>query len=117
MHNTRRAVLAGDTIDGEPGPGLPDPVGSRVGGQGVVEAEGSAYGEGAVGDVVDFACGPFSLAIVDEEGADLEGGGLVGFGVGGCVGLGVGHAAEWTEGDGVDLRSGGDERSRGKRYG
>ena len=61
-------------------------------------------------DVVDFTGGPFFLAIVDEERADFEGGGLVGLGVGGCVGLGVGHSAEWAEGDGVDLWDCGEER-------
>jgi hypothetical protein len=65
-----------------------------VGGQGVVEAKGAAYGEGAVRDVVDLAGGPFFLAVVDEEGADFKGGGFVGFGIGGCVGLRVGDPAK-----------------------
>ena len=85
--------------------------------QGVVEAKRPANGEGPVGDVVNFAGGPFFLAVVDEEGADLEGGGLVGFGVGGCVGLDVGHFAVWAEGDGVNLRDGGGEWMRGEKCG
>ena len=111
----QRGDVAGDAVDGEPGAGLPDPVRSGVGGQGVVEAEGAANGEGAVGDVVDFAGGPFFLAVVDEEGADFEGGGFVGFGVGGCVGLRVRHSAEWAEGDGVDLGNGGEEWTRRRK--
>ncbi len=112
----QRGDVAGDAVDGEPGAGLPDPVGSGVGGQGVVEAEGAANGEGAVGDVVDLAGGPFLLAVVDEERADFEGGGFVGFGVGGRVGLSVRDFADGAEGDGVDFGSGGEEgRRRGKR--
>ena len=71
--------------------------------------EGAADGEGAVGDVVDLAHGPLFLAGVDEEGADFEGGGLVGFGVGCGVGLGVGNFADWAESDGVELWGGGEE--------
>src|SRR4030088_2625820 len=112
----QRGDVAGDAVDGEPGARLPYPVRNGVGGQGVVEAEGAPNSESAVGDVVDFAGGPFFLAIVDEEGADFEGRGLVGFGVGSCVGLRVGHSAEWAEGDGMDLGGGGDEWVRGKKY-
>ncbi len=93
--------MAGGAVDEEPGAGLPDPVGGGVAGEGVVEAEGAADGEAAVGDFVEVAGGPLFLAVVDEEGADLEDGGLVGFGVGGGVGLGVGDAADGSEGDGV----------------
>ena len=99
----QRGDVAGDAVDGEPGAGLPDPVGGGVGGEGVVEPEGAADGEGAVGDVVDLAGGPLLLAVVDEQGADLERGGLVGFGVGGGVGLGVRDSAVRAERDGVDL--------------
>src|SRR5258707_14839138 len=109
----QRGDVAGEAIDGERGAGLPDRVRSGVGGQGVVEAKGAANGEGAVGDVVDFAGGPFFLAVVDEEGTDFEGGGLVGFGVGGCVGLRVGQSAEWAGGDGGDLWDCGEERMGG----
>jgi len=98
-----------DAIDRKPGARLPNPVRCGVSGQGVVEAEGAADGEGAVGDVVDFAGRPFLLAVVDEEGADFEGGGLVGLGIGGCVGLRVGHFAVRAEGNGVDLGGGGNE--------
>lgn len=66
-----RGDVAGDAVDGDPGAGLPDPVRSGVGGEGVVDAEGAADGEGAVGDVVGFAGGPFFLAVVDEERADF----------------------------------------------
>ena len=57
--------VAGGAVDEEPGAGLPDPVGGGVGGESVVEAEGAADGEAAVGDVVGVAGGPFFLAIVD----------------------------------------------------
>ncbi len=104
--------VAGDAVDEEPGAGLPDPVGDGVGGEGVVEAEGAADGEAAVGDVVGVAGGPFFLMIVDEEWADFEGGGLVGFGVGSGVGLGVGDAADGAESNGVDFGGGGAEGRR-----
>jgi hypothetical protein len=45
--------------------------------------------------------GPLLLLLVDEEQANLEGGGCVGFGIGGSVGLGVGNLAVATERDGV----------------
>ena len=51
--------------------------------------------------------------VVDEEGADFEGGGLVGFGVGGGVGLGVGDAAYGAQGDGVDLWAAAAKSGRG----
>src|SRR5258705_12566409 len=105
----QRGDVAGDAIDGDPGAGLPGPVRGDVRGQGVVDAERAADGEGAVGNVVDFAGGPFFLAVVDEEGADFEDGGLVGLGVGGCVGLRVGQVAVRAEGNGVDLGGGGNE--------
>src|SRR5882757_3552586 len=108
----QRGDVAGDAVDRKPGAGLPDPVRNGVGWQGVVEAKGAAYGEGTVGDVVDLAGGPFFLAVVDEKGADFEGGGLVGFGIGGCVGLRVRDSVEGAEGDGVDLWSRGEERRR-----
>ena len=113
----QRSDVAGDAVDGKPGAGLPDPVSGGVGGQGVIEAEGAADAEGSVRDVVDLAGRPFLLAVIDEEGTDFEGGGLVSFGVGGCVGLGIGHAAEWAEGDCVDLGGGGYQRTRGKKCG
>ena len=109
-----RGDVAGDAVDGEPGAGLPDPVRRGVGGQGVVEAKGAADGEGAVGDVVNLAGGPLFLAVVDEERADFEAAGLVGFGVGGGVRLGVGDLAVRAEGDGVDLWTRGEERIREK---
>jgi len=111
----QRGDVAGDAVDGEPWAGLPDPVRNGVGWQGVVEAEGATNGEGAVGDVLDLAGGPFFLELIDEEGANFEDGGLVGFGVGSCVGLRVGHFAEGAQGDGVDLRDCGEERVRRKK--
>jgi hypothetical protein len=90
-------------------------VGNGVCGQGVVEAKRAANGEGAVGDVVDFAGGPFFLAVVDEERPDFERGSLIGFGVGSCVGLRVRHLTEGTKGDGVDLRYGGKEYTRRRK--
>ena len=63
----------------------------------------AANGEGAVGDVVEFTHGPLFLAVVDEEGTDFEGGGLVGFGVGCGVGLSVRDFADGAKGDGVDF--------------
>ena len=101
--------VAGDAVDEEPGAGLPDPVGDGVGGERVVEAEGAADGEAAVGDVVGVAGGPLFLMVVYEERADLEGGGLVGFGVGGGVGLGVGDATDGAESYSVDFGAGGTE--------
>lgn len=98
--------VSGDAVDEEPGAGLPDPVCGGVGGQGIVEAEGAANGEGAIGDFVEVAGGPFLLMFVDEQGADFEGGGLVGSAVGGGVGLGVGNATEGAEGDDVGLGCG-----------
>ncbi len=65
---------------------------------------------------MDFAGGPFFLAVVDEEGANFEGGGFVGLGIGGCVGLRVRHFAVWADGDGVDLWDCGEERERRKKY-
>ena len=81
-----------------PGAGLPDPVGSGVGGQCVVSgAEQAANGEGAVGDLVDLA-GPLLLLFVDEEQANLEGGVR--------VGLGDGNLSVGAECDGVYLWGG-----------
>ena len=99
----QRCDVAGDAVDGEPGARLPDPVRGGVGGKRVVDPEGAADGEGAVCDVVDLAGGPLFLTIVDEEWADFEGRGFVGFCVRRCVGLRVGDFAERPEGDGVDL--------------
>src|SRR5258707_1101033 len=113
----QRGDVAGEAIDGERGAGLPDRVRSGVGGQGVVEPEGTANGEGAVGNVVDFAGGPFFLAVVGEEGADFEGGCLLGLRVGGCVGLGGGCFAVRAEGDGGDVGGGGNEQTRGGHRG
>jgi hypothetical protein len=45
-----------------------------------------------VGDVVRFTGGPLFLAVVYEEGADLDCGGLVGLFFGCGVRLGVGDA-------------------------
>jgi len=114
VRQMQRGDVAGDAIDGQPGAGLPDPVRNGVGWQCVVEAKGAANGEGAVGDVVNLAGSPLFLVVVDEERADFEGGGLVGFGVWGCVGLGVGDSAKGAEGDGVDL---GDRSEKGSRRG
>ncbi len=117
--------VAGGAVDHEPGAGLPGPAWGFVG-QGVVDAEGAADDEGAVGDVVDLAEGPLFLSAVDVEGADAEGGGVVGFGVGGGFGWGVGDAAGWAEGYGVGLgglgcggsgERAGEEGSRGTRAG
>ncbi len=80
------------------GPGCQSQCGAASGWEGVVDVEGAADGEGAVGDVVEFAHGPLFLAVVDEEGTDFEGGGFVGFGVGCGVGLGVGDFADWRRG-------------------
>ena len=55
---------------------------------------------------------PLLLVVVDEEWADLEGGGLVGPGVGGRVGLGVGDPSDLTESDGVDFGDCGEELAR-----
>ena len=104
--------VAGGTVDHEPGAGLPGPAG-RFGGEGVVDAEGSADDEGAVGDVVDFTEGPLFLGSVDDEGADAEGGGVLGFAVGGGFGRGVGNLAGGAESDAVDFGGlgGGGERA------
>jgi hypothetical protein len=94
--------VAGGAVDHEPGAGLPGPAGGFVG-QGVVDVEGAADDEGAVGDVVDVAEGPFFLVAVDVQGANAEGSGVLGFVVGGGFGRGVGDFARGAEGDGVDL--------------
>ncbi len=86
-----------DAVDHEPGAGLPGPA-NGLGGEGIVDAEGAADDEGAVGDVVDFAEGPLFLDAVDDEGADTEGGGVFGFGVGGGLRGGVGDFARGAEG-------------------
>jgi hypothetical protein len=95
--------VAGGTVDEQPGAGLPDPVRSGVRREGVVETEGAADGEAAIRDVVELAGGPLFLAVVDDEGADLQGGGLVGLGIRSRIGLSVGDAPCAAEGDGVDL--------------
>ena len=94
--------VAADSVDHEPGAGLPGPA-NGLGGEGVVDAEGAADDEGAVGDVVDFAEGPLFLDAVDDEGTDVEGGGVVGFGVRRGLGRGVRDFAGGAEGDGVDF--------------
>ena len=94
----QRGDVAGGAVDHEPGAGLPDPARSGVGGQSVVEAKGAADGEGAVGDVVDLAGGPLLLAVVDVERADVQGGGLVGLGLGGGVGGDVRRRGGWGRG-------------------
>jgi hypothetical protein len=94
--------VAGDAVDHEPGGGLPGPAGS-FGGQRVVDVEGAADDEGAVGDVVDFADGPLLLNAVDVKGTDVEAGGFFRFVVGVGFGRGVGNAACGAEGDAVDL--------------
>ena len=95
--------MAGGAVDEQPGSGLPDPVRSGVRREGVIETEGAADGEAAIRDVVKIAGGPLFLAVVDQEGADLQGGGLVGLGVRSGVGLGVGDATCAAKGNGVDL--------------
>ena len=98
--------VAGGAVDEEPGSGLPAPALGGFAGQGVVEAQGSADGEGAVGDVVGVAGGPLFLAAVDDQRADLEGfGGSGGVGRGGGRGRRVGDLAGGAEGDGVDFRT------------
>ncbi len=52
---------------------------------------------------MDFAEGPFFLEAVDDEGADAECGGVLGFGVEGGLRWGVRDFACGAEGDGVDL--------------
>jgi len=94
--------MSGDAVDHEPGGGLPGPAGS-FGGERVVDVEGAADDEGAVGDVVDFADGPLLLNAVDVEATDVEAGGFFGFVVGVSFGRGVGDAARGPEGHGVDL--------------
>jgi len=64
--------VAGGAVDHEPGAGLPGPAWG-LGGEGVVDAEGTADDEGAVGDVVDLAYGPLFLDAVDYQRADAEG--------------------------------------------
>jgi hypothetical protein len=101
--------VTGDAVDGDPGAGLPEPVLGCFCRERVVDVEGPADGEGAVGDVVEFAHGPLFLAVVDEERPDFEGRSFIGFGVGCGVGLSVGDFADGTEGDCVDFGCGGEE--------
>jgi len=96
--------VAGGTIDDDPGGGLPDPALAGVIGKAVVDVEGAADGEGAVGDVVELANGPLLLFAVDEERADFEGGAVVVLGVGRAEGGGEGDFADGAKGDGVDFR-------------
>ena len=93
---------AGDAVDEQPGAGLPEKAGLALGGEGVVEVEDAADGEGAVGDFVELAGGPLALGVVDEKGADGEGGGVFAALVGGGVGRGVGNFARGAESDGVE---------------
>ena len=86
--------VAGDAVDEEPGAWLPAPAGLVLGGEGVVEAQGAADGEAAVGDVVGVAEGPLALAVVYEQGADLEGGSVFVLLIRGDVRRGVGDAAD-----------------------
>jgi hypothetical protein len=103
--------VAGGAVDHEPGAGLPGPAG-RFGGERVVDVEGAADDEGAVGDIVDVAEGPLFLVAVDEERANVEGGGFFGFVVGVGFGWGVGDFARGAEGDGVDFGGLGDGGDR-----
>lgn len=97
--------VSGGAIDPEPGAGLPDPARRGVGGESIVEAQGTTDGEGAVGDVMNLAGGPLFLAVVDIERADAQRGGLVRLGFGGSVGRDVRDAAVRAKGDGVDFGS------------
>ena len=111
--------MSGDAVDHEPGGGLPGPAGS-FGGERVVDVEGAADDEGAVGDVVDFADSPLFLYSVDVEGTDVEAGGFLGFVVGDGLGRGVGNAACGPEGDAVDfgrLGGGGDRAEEDEKQG
>jgi len=63
--------MAGDAVDRDPRAGLPEPVLRDFGGQGVVDVQGAADGEGAIGDVVDLTHGPLFLTVVDEERTDF----------------------------------------------
>ncbi len=94
--------VAADAVDHEPGAGLPGPA-NGLGGERIVNAEGAANNEGSVGDVVDFAEGPLFLEAVDDEGADAEGGGVFGLGVGRGLRERVGDFARGAKGDGVDF--------------
>ena len=101
--------VSGGAVDEQPGAGLPDPVRSRIGWQPVVDVQGAADGEGAIGDVVGFAHGPLLLAVVDEERTDLQSGGLIGFGIGSRIGLRKGNSMERPQCDGVDFGSGSED--------
>ncbi len=93
--------VAADAVDHEPGAGLPGPA-DGFGGERVVDAEGAADDEGAVGDVVDFAEGPLTLYAVDDERADAEGRGGVGLGIGGGLRRSVRDLARRAKCDGVN---------------
>ena len=113
-----RGDVACDAVDHEPGGGLPGPA-RGLGGKRVVDVEGAADDEGAVGDVVDFADGPLLLNAVDIEAADVEAGGFFRFVVGVGFGRDVGDAARGAEGHGVDLGGlgGGGDRADKKEQG
>ncbi len=97
-----RGDVAADAVDHEPGAGLPGPM-DGFGGQGVVDAQGSANHEGAVGDVVNFAEGPLLPDAIDVEVADAEGGAGPGVGPGCGLRRGVGNVVGGAEGNGVDF--------------
>src|SRR6185312_11204347 len=77
-----------------------------ISGKGVVETENAANGEGAISHVMDFAGGPFFLAIVDVEGTDAQGGGLVGPGFGCSVGGDPGNMTTGAKSNCMDFRRG-----------
>jgi hypothetical protein len=85
---------------------------SLLAGERVVEAQRAADHEAAVGDVVDFARGPFFDLVIDDEGADVKGLLLRG-GAGGVRGEAVGDVLACADADCMGLGSGsGMERQR-----
>jgi hypothetical protein len=111
LHGGNVAVGA---VDHDPGTALPDPVFGFVAGEGVIEAQGPAYDEAAVGDVVDLAGGPFLDLVVNDEGPHVEGF-LLRASAGGIRSDPVGNALACADADGMGLGTASGEEWQGNK--
>ena len=80
--------------------------GRFVAGEGVVDFEGAADDEAAIGDVVHVACGPFLERSINEEGANFERV-FAGSRAGWIAGFGIRHFPGRAQDDGVGFARGG----------